>query len=135
MSTTETPEAPASTETAAAPAAAPVATKKKRGPNIPANTFVEVYNGSSNRDEVLAKFAEKGFKLTYGALISRASQYAEAGVQLKELDRKKTTGKKGKKLNVDELNKLAAEVLAANAITKPAEGEGEKAPDSEAPAA
>lgn len=117
----ETAEAPASNETAA-----PVAsgkTKKKRGPNIPANVFIEVYNSSSNRDEVLAKFKEKGYTLTYGALISRASQYADEGVMLKELDRKKTTGKKGKKLNVEELNKLAAEVLAANAIK--AEGSGE----------
>ena len=121
--TTETAEAPASTETQAAP----VATKKKRGPNIPAKLFIEVYNSSANRDEVLAKFEAKGYKLTYGALISRASQYTEAGVQLKELDRKKTAGKKGKKLDVEELNKLAAEVLAANAITKPAEGEGEVA--------
>lgn len=128
---TETVEAPASTETQAAP----VATKKKRGPNIPAKLFVEVYNGSSNRDEVLAKFAEKGFKLTYGALISRASQYAEAGVQLKELDRKKTAGKKGKKLDVEELNKLAAEVLAASAITKPADGEGDSDSTAEQPAA
>lgn len=125
MSATETQEAPASTETAAAPEASNTKTKKKRGPNIPANVFVEVYNSSSNRDEVLAKFKEKGYTLTYGALISRASQYADEGITLKELDRKKTTGKKGKKLNVEELNKLAAEVLAANAIK--ADGEDNNA--------
>lgn len=136
MSATETAEAPASTETAAAPASGK--TKKKRGPNIPATVFIEVYNSSSNRDEVLAKFKEKGYTLTYGALISRASQYVEEGITLKELDRKKTTGKKGKKLNVEELNKLAAEVLAANTIKNgdKAEGEGNgEAANAEAPAA
>jgi hypothetical protein len=92
--------------------------KKTRGPNIPSTVFVEVYNSSNDRDEVLAKFAEKGFKLTYGALISRASKYVEEGVHLKELARKRTTGKQGKKLNIEELNKLADEVLAANTITK-----------------
>lgn len=135
--TTETTEAPASTETTAAPVASGK-TKKKRGPNIPATTFIEVYNSSNNRDEVLAKFKEKGYTLTYGALISRAGQYADEGITLKELDRKKTTGKKGKKLNVEELNKLAAEVLAANAIKDgdKAEGEGNgEAANAEAPAA
>lgn len=104
------------TATATAEVAVNTKTKKKRGANIPATTFIEVYNSSNNRDEVLAKFKELGYTLTYGALISRAGKYTEEGVNLKELDRKKTTGKRSKKLNVEELNKLAAEVLAANAI-------------------
>lgn len=140
MSTEETAvaETPAN-ETVVVSAEKPVnKTKKKRGPNIPADVFVQVYNTSNTRDEVLAAFAAKGYTLTYGALISRASQYAEAGVMLKELDRKKTTGKKGKTLDVAGLNALAAEVLAAKAITN---GEGETktdetaAPPADAPAA
>jgi len=121
-------EAPATETPATDAVVAEVKTKKKRGPNIPWNTFIEVYNSSNTRDEVLDKFHALGYSLSYGALISRASNYTDEGVQLKELDRKKSTGKKGKSLNVAEMNKLAAEVIAAAAIVKPAQGESTAQP-------
>ena len=111
--------------------AAPVVAAVQTG-NIPGTVFVEVWNTSNSRKEVLARFKELGYTLEYGSLGARVKSFIAKGVKLKEMPREKTKGRKGKTLDVSKLNAVAdaiaqkladAAKVAAAAAETPAEGE------------
>lgn len=99
------------------------AVAKKEG-NIPGELFVEVWNTSASRSEVRERFKAIGYNLEYGSLIARAKSFKAKGVDLKEMPREKTVGRKGKTLDVAKLNAVAARVKAdAAAVAAAAKGE------------
>lgn len=98
---------------ASAPVVTPVAvaTEKK---NIPGETFVRVFNQASSNKDAVARFAALGFTITVASLCARRKALVKKGVtNLKVMPRETVEGggeRKGRKLNVEALNAIAAQV-------------------------
>lgn len=79
--------------------------------NIPGELFVEVWNSSASRQEVLDTFEGKGYTLKYGSLGARVKSFRNRGIPMKDMPRASTVGRKGKKLDVEKLTAVANRVL------------------------
>lgn len=109
--------------------ATPVAEKSKRGRKpIPeglksptALEFALVYNAASSRQDAVAAFAKQGFHMTYGSLLARVKSYTEGPnkVNLKDMP----AGQRGRKIDVDAINKAIEEAAAAATVVAAATGE------------
>jgi hypothetical protein len=100
----------------------PVVVAEDKG-NIPGEMFCRVWEQSATRSEALKTFHELGYSLEYGSLIARAKSFTKKGVNLKKMPREKTTGRKGKTLDVSKLNAVVAEVSGdATKVKNAAEG-------------
>ena len=96
-----------------------VASTEDKG-NIPGEVFVRVWQESNSRQEALDKFTALGYHLEYGSLGARAKSFIKKGVTLKKMPRAKTTGRKGKTLDVAKLNEVVNQLAADAAAVKTA---------------
>lgn len=109
----------AQVETQETPATEQPVEKAKRN-TAPQDVFVQVWDDAVSRNDAVARLTELGYTATYSSVVARAKNLVNQGVALKTMPELK----RGRKTNVEALNKLLAEKNAATAIseeTEPAE--------------
>ncbi len=94
--------------------ATPVVERKPRGPSATDVQFVDAWNASNSRKEVLDRLAEAGVPMTYSAMAARHKAYVDKGANLKVIP----AGKRGRKTDITKLNEHIASQAAVAAVTE-----------------
>ena len=99
--------------------------KRPEGKSPSVQEFLDVWETSTTKQQVVNRLVEQGFHMTYNAALQRESKYREKGIKMKEMPRAAR-----QRLDVEALNKHIEEIHAKQAETS-GEGEGQTEQASE----